>query len=227
MDGTEAPWLWEVETVYVGGVSTAFTWDDGLLDIPTYTTGVVLVEFTLYLIYNSTSRYFPKDPTDPGSDPVFWESRLTSFISYSTSIKSFETGLTEISIGSIGIRLDDEWMPLVQQTLILPNRTVRIYQDDVISFKGITTRLSVNDSAISITIQKRQTILDSECNWGDPAHLNRIDRSSNTSFYNGANIPEQYQNFAIPMVLGFRSLFSWLSRPPKPRLTWSILVKLC
>jgi hypothetical protein len=202
MDGTEAPWNWEVETAYVDGISTAFTWTDGVLDIPTYAGGVVLVEFTLYLIYNSTSRYFPKDPTDSGSDPVFWEARLTSFISYSTSIKSFETGLTEISIGSIGIRLDDEWMPLIQQTLILPNRIVRIYQDDVISFKGITTRLSVNDATITISIQKRQTILDSECNWGDPAYLNRIDRSSSNAFYTGSSIPEQYQNFAIPMVFG-------------------------
>jgi len=207
MDGTEASWLWEVETAYVDGISTAFTWTDGVLDIPGYTSGVVLVEFTLYLIYNSTSRYFPKDPTDSGSDQVFWESRLTSFISYSTSIKSFETGLTEISIGSIGIRLDDDWLPLIQQTLIIPNRVVRIYQDDVIAFKGINTRLSVNDATITIAIQKRQTILDSECTWGDSPHLNRIDRSSNTSFYNGANIPEQYQNYAIPMVFGSTTPF--------------------
>lgn len=202
MDGTEALWQWDVETAYVDGISTAFTWTDGTLDIPTYTTGVVLVEFTLYLIYNSTSRYFPKDPTDSGSDPVFWESRLASFISYSTSIKSFETGLTEISIGTIGITLDDDWLPLIQQTLIIPNRTVRIYQDDVISFKGITTRLSINDATISISIQKRQTILDSELHWGDPSYLNRIDRSSTNSFYTGSSIPEQYQNFSVPMVFG-------------------------
>jgi hypothetical protein len=51
-------------------------------------------------------------------------------------------------------------------------------------------------------VQKRITILDSECNWGDPDYLNRVDRSSTNGYYTGANIPEEYDGMAIPMVFG-------------------------
>ena len=202
MTGTTATWAWEVETVYVSGVSTAFTWVDGALSVPSYTTGTVLVEFTLYMLYDLPSQYLPKDPTDPMSDLVFWENRLSAFISYATSIRSFETGLTDISIGNISIQIDDDWLPLIQQVLIFANRVVRIYRDDVIAFKGISTQSSVSGYVIRINVQKRITILDSECNWGDPDYLNRVDRSSTNGYYTGANIPEEYDGMAIPMVFG-------------------------
>jgi len=202
MVGTEANWFWEVETVYVDGVSTAFTWAEGVVDIPSYVSGTVLVEYTLYLLYDLPSQYFPKDPTDLGSDPVYWENRISNFISYATSIKSFETGLTEISVGNVAIQIDDDWLGLIQQVTIFSNRTVRIYRDNVISFKGISTRSSISNFVMTINVQKRITILDSECNWGDPAWLNRIDRTSNTAFYNGANVPDQYEGIAIPMLFG-------------------------
>jgi hypothetical protein len=202
--GTEAVWPWEVTEVYVNGVATAFTWDEAtsLLDIPSYGSGIVLVEFSLYLIFNAPSQYLPSDPTNPASPLVFWENRLTSFISYSTSIRSFETGLTEITIGSFGIRIDDDWLPLIQNILIFSNRTVRIYLDDVIKFKGITTRSAVSNFTLTVTIQKRQTILDSECSWGDPDYLNRVNRSSSNAYYTGANIPKEFENVAIPMLFG-------------------------
>lgn len=200
--GTEANWFWEVETVYVNGVSTAFTWAEGVVDIPSYVSGTVLVEYTLYLLYDLPSQYFPKDPTDSLSDPVYWENRLSSFISYATSIKSFESGLTEISVGNVSIQIDDDWLGLIQQVTIFSNRTVRIYRDDVIAFKGISTRSSISNFVMTINVQKRITVLDSECNWGDPSYLNRVDRASNTSFYNGANVPDQYEGIAIPMVFG-------------------------
>jgi len=200
--GTEASWFWEVETVYVDGVSTVFTWSEGVVDIPSYTTGTVLVEYTLYLLYDLPSQYFPKDPTDLGSDPVYWENRLSSFISFATSIRSFETGLTDISVGNVSIQIDDDWLGLIQQVTIFSNRTVRIYRDDVIAFKGISTRSSISNFVMTINVQKRITILDSECSWGDPAYLNRIDRTQNTSFYNGANVPDEYEGIAIPMLFG-------------------------
>lgn len=205
ISGTSAEWPWEVTTVYVNGVSTAFTWNEetSVLDIPSYTSGIVLVEFNLYLIFNAPSQYLPKDPTDINSDLVFWENRLTGFIAYSTSIRAFETGLTDISIGSIGIRIDDDWLPLIQNILIFTNRVVRIYLDDVIKFKGITTRSSVSNFSLTISIQKRQTILDSECTWGDPDYLNRIDRGSSNAYYTGGNVPKEFDNYAIPMLFGF------------------------
>lgn len=204
MTGTEALWPWEVTEVYVNGAVTPFTWDEAtsVLDIPSYGSGIVLVEFRLYLIFNAPSQYLPSDPTNPASPLVFWENRLTSFISYSTSIRSFETGLTEITIGSFGIRIDDDWLPLIQNILIFSNRTVRIYLDDVIKFKGITTRSAVSNFTLTVTIQKRQTILDSECSWGDPDYLNRINRSSTNAYYTGSNIPKEFENVAIPMLFG-------------------------
>lgn len=200
--GTAANWFWEVETVYVEGVSTAFSWSEGVVSIPSYTAGTVLVEFTLYLLYDAPSQYLPSDPTDSLSDPVYWENRLSSFISFGTSIRSFETGLTDISVGNVSIQIDDDWLGLIQQVTILSNRTVRIYRDDVIAFKGISTRSSISNFVMTINVQKRITILDSECTWGDPAYLNRVDRSQNTAYYNGANIPDQYEGIAIPMLFG-------------------------
>lgn len=200
--GTEASWPWEVTEVYVNGTTEAFTWADGTLDIPGYTSGVVLIEFGLYLIYGAPSQFLPKDPTNPLSDLVYWENRLTQFIGYGTSIRSFETGLTDITIGSFGIQIDDEGLPLIQQILIWTNRVVRIYIDDVIKFKGVTTRAAISNFVMTVSIQKRQTILDSECSWGDPEYLNRIDRSSSNAYYTGSNIPEQFENFAIPMLFG-------------------------
>lgn len=202
MTGTTAPWFWEVTEAYVAGVSTAFTWADGVLTISGYTTGSVLVVFTLYLIHDSPSDYYTSDPTDSGSAVVFWENRLKGFISYSVGIKSFETGLTDIGIGNVSIQIDDDWLGLIQQPIIFSNRTVRIYSDDVLVFKGISTRSSVSGYTLSINLQKRQTILESELNWGDDAYLNRIDRSTSTSYYNGANIPEKYEGYAIPMLFG-------------------------
>jgi hypothetical protein len=204
ISGTEATWPWEVTEVYENGATIAFTWDEEtkILDIPTYGGGVVLVEFNLYLIFNAPSQYLPSDPTNPASPLVFWENRLSAFISYSTSIKSFETGLTEITIGSFGIRIDDEWLPLIQNILIFTNRIVRIYLDDVIKFKGITTRSAVSNFTLTVTIQKRQTVLDSECSWGDPDYLNRINRSSTNAYYTGSSIPKEFENAAIPMLFG-------------------------
>lgn len=203
MAGTTAPWPWEVTAVYINGTVAAFTWAAGIVSIPSYTTGVVTVEFNLYLIFGAPSQYLPSDPTNPLSAPAFWENRLTNFIAYSTSIKSFEVGLTEVTIGSMTLNIDDDWLPLIQQVLIFTNRIVRIYIDDVIKFKGITTRASVNNFQLSISIQKRQTILDSQCSWGDPDYLNRINRASSNAYYTGSNIPEQFENYAIPMLFGF------------------------
>lgn len=202
MNGTEASWPWEVTEVYLNGFAEPFTWADGVLDIPAYNGGVILVEFGLYLIYGAPSQFLPKDPTNPLSDLVYWENRLTSFIGYGTSIRSFETGLTDITIGNFGIQIDDEGLPLIQQILIWTNRIVRIYIDDVIKFKGVTTRSAISNFVMTVSIQKRQTILDSECNWGDPDYLNRIDRSSSNAYYTGSNIPQQFENNVIPMLFG-------------------------
>lgn len=202
MSGTTALWQWEVTAVYVNGASNAFTWVDGTLTVTGYTSGVVLAEFTLYLIYDAPSQYLPSDPTDSGSDVVYWENRLTSFFSVSTSIKSFETGLTEVSGGSITIQIDDDWIDLTTELIIFSNRTIRIYTDDVISYKGITTRFEVNNYRMTVQIQKRQTILEAECHWGDPAYLNKIDRTSSNAYYTGSAIPQDYEGYAIPMLFG-------------------------
>ena len=202
MSGNSCSWPWQVTAVYVNGVSTAFTWSDGTLTVTGYTSGVVLADFTLYLLYDLPSAYYPSDPTNPASTPVFWENRLGSFFAVSSSIKSFETGLTEVSGGSISIRIDDEWMDLITELVIFSNRTIRVYTDDVISFKGITTKMDIADYVMTVQIQKRQTIMEAELNWGDPTYLNRIDRSSNTAYYNGANIPAEFQGYAIPFFFG-------------------------
>lgn len=203
MVGNTAAWPWEINIVYVNGVSVWFVWSDGVLTLPDgYTGGVVLADFTLYLLYDAPSAYFPSDPTDPASTPVYWENRLSNFFAVSSSIKSFETGLTEVSGGSIAIRIDDEWMDLITELVIFSNRTIRIYTDDVISFKGITTKMDIADYVMTVQIQKRQTIMESELHWGDPEYLNRIDRSSNTAYYNGANIPSEFDGFAVPFFFG-------------------------
>lgn len=200
--GTTASWSFEVTAVYVNGVSTSFSWSAGVVSIPSYTVGTVLVEFPLYLLYDAPSQVLPSDPTDPGSDPVFWENRLKNFINFSTSIKSFESGLTEINVGSVQIQLDDDWLQLAQQQLIMPNTIIRIFRDNVLRFKGIATKHTISDYVMNINIQKRITIFDSECHFGDPAYLNRIDRSTNTAYYNGANVPEEFEGHAIPMLFG-------------------------
>jgi len=200
--GTTASWSFEVMTVYVNGISTPFSWTGGSLSIPSYTVGTVLVEFPLYLLYDAPSQNLPSDPTDSGSDPVFWENRLRNFINFSTSLKSFESGLTEINVGAVVIQLDDDWIQLAQQQLIMPNTIVRIYRDGQIVFKGVATKHTISDYLITINIQKRVTIFDSECHFGDPAYLNRIDRSTNTAYYNGSNVPEQFEGVAIPMLFG-------------------------
>lgn len=202
MSGTTASWQWQVTAVYVNGSSNAFTWSNGTLTVTGYTSGVVLAEFTLYLLYDLPSQYLPSDPTNPASSAVYWENRLTAFFSVSVSIKSFETGLTDVSGGSIGIRIDDDWIDLVRELIIFSNRTIRIYTNDVISYKGITTKFEPTQDLMTIQIQKRQTILDSELTWGDPAYLNRIDRSSSNAYYTGANIPADFQGYAIPMLFG-------------------------
>ncbi len=204
MSGITAIWPWEVTTVYVNGTSSAFTWNavSGVVSVTGYTSGIVLVEFSLYLIFNQPSQFLPKDPTNGASALVFWENRIPQFVNYSASIKSFESGLTEITIGSFAIQIDDEWLPLIQNILIFTNRTVRIYLDDVIKFKGITTKCSISNAVLTVTIQKRQTVLDSECTFGDPKYLNRIDRSSSNAYYTGANIPKEFENYAIPMLFG-------------------------
>lgn len=202
ISGTTASWSFEVTAVYVNGVSTSFSWSNGTVSIPSYTVGTVLVEFPLYLLFDAPSQYLPSDPTDSGSDPVFWENRLRNFINFSTSIKSFESGLTEINVGSVQIQLDDDWIQLAQQQLIMPNRVIRIYRNDQLVFKGVATKHTISNYVMNINIQKRITIFDSECHFGDPAYLNRIDRSTNTAYYNGANIPEQYEGAAIPMLFG-------------------------
>src|SRR6478609_403172 len=200
--GTTASWSFEVMTVYVNGISTPFSWTGGSLSIPSYTVGTVLVEFPLYLLYDAPSQNLPSDPTDSGSDPVFWENRLRNFINFSTSLKSFESGLTEINVGAVVIQLDDDWIQLAQQQLIMPNTIVRIYRDGQIVFKGVATKHTISDYLITINIQKRVTIFDSECHFGDPAYLNRIDRSTNTAYYNGANVPQQFEGAVIPMLFG-------------------------
>jgi hypothetical protein len=202
MSGTTANWGWEVDTVYVNNASVSFSWSDGVLTIPGYTTGTVLAEFTLYLIYGQPSEMLPFDPTDPLSDEIYWENRLTNFFTYSSSIKAFESGLTEITGTSIAITIDDDWSDLIRALLVWSNRTIRIYQNDVLIFKGITTKMAISDKSLSIQIQKRQTILEADLHWGDPSYLNVIDRSSNTAYYNGANIPEAYEGFVIPMLFG-------------------------
>lgn len=200
--GTTASWSFEVTAVYVNGVSTSFSWSNGTVSIPSYTVGTVLVEFPLYLLFDAPSQYLPSDPTDMLSDPVFWENRLRNFINFSTSIKSFESGLTEINVGTVAIQLDDDWIQLAQQQLIMPNTIIRIYRDSQIVFKGVATKHTISDYVMNINIQKRITIFDSECHFGDPAYLNRIDRSTNTAYYNGANVPEQFEGAAIPMLFG-------------------------
>src|SRR6478752_3903320 len=185
--GTTASWSFEVMTVYVNGISTPFSWTGGSLSIPSYTVGTVLVEFPLYLLYDAPSQNLPSDPTDSGSDPVFWENRLRNFINFSTSLKSFESGLTEINVGAVVIQLDDDWIQLAQQQLIMPKKIVRMYRHGQIVFKGVATK---------------HTIFDSECHFGDPAYLNRIDRSTNTAYYNGANVPQQFEGAVIPMLFG-------------------------
>jgi hypothetical protein len=203
MVGNTAAWPWEINIVYVNGVSVWFIWSDGVLTLPDgYTSGVVLADFTLYLLYDAPSSYMPRDPTDPSSTPVFWENRLSQFFSVSSSIKSFEQGLTEVSGGSIGIRIDDEWLDLITELVIFSNRTIRIYTDDVISYKGVTTKMDIADYVMTVQIQKRQTIMDSELHWGDPEYLNRVDRSVNNAYYNGANIPTEFQGQAIPFFFG-------------------------
>ena len=200
--GTTAPWYWEVQTCYVNTVSVTFSWSDGILTIPSYAGGRVLVEFTLYLLYDEVSQYLPKDPTNPASPVVYWENRLRAFFVVSSTIKSFEKGLTDVSGGSIGITLDDNWIQLARVPLVFSNSVIRVYTNDAISFKGITNQKSYADYVLTINVQKRQTILESECHWGDPAYLNRVDRTVSTAFYSGSAIPEKYQGMAIPMLFG-------------------------
>ena len=204
-DGTVADWPFEVEAAFINGVSTSFTWSDGELTLPFYSVGTVYVQFTIYLIYDAPSQYLPSDPTNPVTALVFWENRLENFITFATSIKSFESGLNEINVGNISIRIDDDWIALLENQVIMPNAVIRVYRDSQIIFKGVSTKHTVQNYAMNVNIQKRMTILDSECHFGDPPYLNRIDRSTSSAWYNGANIPPQYEGAVIPMFLGAAS----------------------
>jgi hypothetical protein len=210
MSGTTCFWQHEVTDVWVSGASNAFTWsDDGTLTVTGYTTGTVLARFNLYLIYNNTSGYFPKDPENPASDTVFWDERLVSFPSIGNSIEKFETGLNRIKIGNISIRLDDEWNDLIVNSISYANQANSIYIDDVLSGQVVTSSSSMSNFTVRLNAQVLDDVLRAECNFGDPDYLNKIDITSSNAYYTGSNVPAEFQGYVIPMICGTETPYNY------------------
>jgi len=207
VSGTSASFPFEVVTAFVDGVSTAFTYSNGVLDIPSYTSGTVKAEFVLYLIYNDVSQHAPKDPATPASDSVFWEDRVSRMPTFSSSINNFESGKIAFKTSNIAFTcLGGDWESILDRVDFV-GTNISVYFNDVIIFDGFTNGSQVSNGRTTIIIKNQATVLDSECNWGDSDYLNRIDGSHSSSFYTGSSIPEKYYGTAIPFVIGDRMAY--------------------
>jgi hypothetical protein len=207
MSGTSVSFPFEVVEAFVDGVSTAFTYVDGVLDIPTYTTGTVKAEFTIYITYGEVSNHAPKDPENPASDIVFWNERIDKMPTISSSIENFETGRVAFKTSNIAILcLGGDFEVLLDQVDFVGTE-IKCYLNDSLVFSAITNGSQVSQGKLTIIVKNQATVLDEECSWGDPSYLNRIEADHNSSLYNGALIPEKYHGAAIPFVIGDRMAY--------------------
>lgn len=206
ISGTSLAFNHEVIDVFIDGVSTAFTWSNNVLTVPSYTSGNLIAKFRLYLIYGQLSEYGPQDPENPASDIVFWEERISRFPQMSGSIKDFMSGTISYKLSSISFNCLSGWDDLLIKTVFVSTQ-ITAYLNDVLLFSGTTTSSSTARGLVAINIKNLTTSLDIECNWGDPTYLNRIEPGHNSAFYNAANIPERYYGKVIPFVIGDRSAY--------------------
>jgi len=205
ISGTSLTWSYEAIEVWVDGVSTGFTQIGSTLDIPGYTSGVVVVESRLYIISQELGEYGPKDPTNPASDEVFWDSRCMRYPLIATSMKSIETGIIESRVSTFSFMYRGDWAELATLAPSFVNKPINIYKNEALLYSGTSTGSGNSRGVFTVTLASLETALKGECTFGDPSHLVRIDRSTNTSFYNGANIDEKWDGQAIPMMFGPRT----------------------
>lgn len=204
MSGTGASFKFEVETVWVDSVSTAFTWSAGALDIPTYTTGTVKVQFILYLKTGEPSKHDTKDPTNPASDVVFWEERITSFPTISSSISSFESGEVKFKASNIAFTALNSGWDILFDSVEFVGTTIEYYKNNALVYQGITGGSTVSRGVITTILKNLNSVFDDECTFGDPDYLVRIDPDYNSTYYNAGNIPEKYYGVSIPFIIGDR-----------------------
>lgn len=205
MSGTSANFQFEVIEVYLNGSTAGFTWSNGVLNVPSYTSQTIYVDFNLYLISGSLSKYLPKDPTNPASDLVLWEDRILQFPNVSTQMRKIEDGIVESDIGAIQFLYRGGWDELARYETFFVNKPIAIYRDDTALFFGKADGSGTNSGVYTVTISNVDLNLDKECNFGDPEYLNRIDITSSNAFYTGSNIADQFDGWVIPMCFGPRT----------------------
>ena len=205
ISGTEIVWNYEAIEVWIDGASTAFTQTDEILDIPTYTSGNIRVESKLYILSQALSEYLPKDPTNPASDLVFWDSRAMKYPLIATSMKSIESGIVESRISTFTFMYRGDWEDLALLSPSFVNKSVKVYRDGALLYSGFSTGSGAKKGVFTVSLGTVEPAIEGQCTFGDPDHLVRIDTSSNTAFYNGANIQDKWDGKAIPMVFGPRT----------------------
>lgn len=205
MSGDQATWPHEVTGVWVDGVTEPFTQTDDLLEVTGYTTGTVIVESILYLISSSLGKFLPKDPLNPASDIVFWDSRVINYPNVSTSIKNIETGIIESTISTLSFLFRGGWESLLTQQSDFAKSSVKLYKNSSLIYSGFSNGFGSSKGVYTVTLDNEDPILDSECTFGDNDYEVRIDLTSNNTHYNGANIPDKFDGHAIPMLFGPRT----------------------
>jgi hypothetical protein len=205
MTGTELPWKFDVSAVWVDNTSESFTQTGEVVDIPSYTSGEVLVESTLYMTSGRLAEYLPKDPTNPASDLVYWEDRVMRFPVIGTTIKNIESGIVSSNTGTLAFLYRDGWESLIEQETYFANSAVKVYKDGVLQYSGFSQGFASSRGVYTVTLGNEDSVLEKECTFGDPDYMVRIDRASSNSYYTGPSIPEKWDGQAIPMVFGPRS----------------------
>ncbi len=205
ISGTTIPWVFEAIEVWVDGTVTAFSQTGDVISIPSYTSGNIRVESKLYILSSKLGQYLPKDPTNPGSAQVFWDSRAMRYPLIATSMKSIESGIVESRISTFSFMYRGDWEDLATLSPSFVNKDISIYRDGALLYSGISTGSGVSKGVFTVTLGTLETAIKGECTFGDEPYEVRIDTASNNSHYNGANIDEKWDGYAIPMLFGPRT----------------------
>ena len=139
---------------------------------------------------------------------VYWEERITRLPAISSSIRDFESGRIEFKISNVTFTaLGEDWEYLLD-TCDFVGGKVKAYIDGSPIFEAFTNGYTASNGAITVIVKNQTTELDSECHWGDPDYLNRIDGTYNSTYYNAASIPEKFYGKATPFIIGDRMAYA-------------------
>ena len=217
VSGTAFAWNYEAIEVWVDGVSTGFTQTGSSVDVPSYTSGAVVVESKLYIISGELGKYGPKDPTNPASDVVFWDARSIRYPLIATSMKNIEAGIIESRVSTVGFLYRGDWEELATLSPSFVNKAINIYRNDALLYSGTSTGSGVSKGVFTVTLANLETVLEGECTFGDPDYMVRIDSSSTNSYYTGSSFPKRWDGKTIPMVFGPRTPWQDNEKSPIPK----------